>query len=111
MNVEDPPKKSAKWFIICVTAIYGLAFPILFMMALFSFMIFDSPQMTALIGYTVILLIFCVPFSIPLALYRMWYYYSQREYKRMYLYTLFPAAVYLFVLIPISILLEIGFRQ
>lgn len=74
-------KRARKWAKIA-TIIYVLLFPVLFMLALASFMIFDSPSMTIPAGLSIIFMYFCVPLSIPPTIYFVWSKYSKGDYKR-----------------------------
>jgi hypothetical protein len=72
------------------TIIYFLLFPLLFMFAAASVMIFDSPSMPVPLGLSIIFLYFCIPLSIPFTFYLVWSRYSQGEYRKSRQFCLIP---------------------
>lgn len=89
IDIEDDRKKTKKcaW---AATIIYLILFPLLFMFAVTSIMIFDSPRMSVLFGLSIIFLCFCVPLSIPFTFYFVWSRYSQGKYKKSRQFCLLP---------------------
>lgn len=78
----EKDKKKTKRCAWVTTILYLIALPFLFMIAVTSIMIFDSPSMSIPFGLSIIFLCFCVPLSIPFTIYLIWSRYSQGKYKK-----------------------------
>lgn len=96
MDIPPPIKQDqikTNWCARTATTIYLLLLPFLFMFAVASILIFDSPSMTVPIGLSIIFMYFCVPLSIPFTLYLVWSRYSQNHYKKSRQFCLIPLCV------------------
>jgi hypothetical protein len=82
-------KRAQRWIIIS-TVVYSFLVPFLFWMSLFSFMAFDDPHMTKLLGLLFIFLFLCIPLSIPVAIFFMWRRYFQKQYAKARFYCSIP---------------------
>jgi hypothetical protein len=87
-------KRKAKRWAVVWTVIYLMLMPVLFMFALFSFMIFDNPRMTLPIGFSVIFTFFWTPLSMAIAIYSIWKSYSRSQYSQMYGYCALPFFIF-----------------
>ncbi len=56
-------QKKARRFVTVWTCLYVIFFPLIFWMALWRILIFDSPNITAFIGIPIICTFLCVPLS------------------------------------------------
>ena len=65
---SDKNAMGSRIFTWCWIFVYSLSFPFVFLFALLSYMIFDSPSITALQGYSVIGLCMSVPISMLVAI-------------------------------------------
>lgn len=74
--------------------IYLLLFPVLFIFAIASVLIFDSPSMTMPVGLSIIFMCFCVSLSIPFTFYLIWSRYLQGDYKKSRQFCLIPIYIY-----------------
>jgi hypothetical protein len=83
-------QKKAKNYGLISTVAYGILFPILLYLSLFSFMAFDNPRMTIPLGLTYIFLFLSIPLSIPIALFFIWLKYSHAEYKKALVFCALP---------------------
>jgi Mn2+/Fe2+ NRAMP family transporter len=92
-SVEEDRKKTKKCIWIA-TISYLCLLPFVFMLAVASIMVFDSPSMTVAIGLSIIFMYFCVPLSIPVTLYLVWSRYSQGDYKKSRWCCLMPLCVF-----------------
>lgn len=90
MNLEKKKSKKYGWI---ATIIYLLLFPIVIGLAGASFMVFDSPSMTAIGGLSIIFMYLCIPISIPITLYLVWSRYTQGKYRQSRLLCLIPLAI------------------
>ena len=89
---EDERKKTKNCLRIA-TIVYLLLFPFLFVFAVASIMVFDSPSISIPIGLLNIFIYFWMPLSIPLALYLMWSRYLRSDYKTSRQYGWLPIYV------------------
>ncbi|GEM_PF-6615506 len=89
IDVKDDNKKT-KIYAWVATTVYLILLPFIFMFAATSIMIFDSPSMSIPFGLSIIFLCFCVPLSIPFAIYFVWSRYSQKKYRESLQFCLLP---------------------
>jgi hypothetical protein len=82
--------KTIAWF---ATVFYLILLPFSFMFACATFLFFDNPNLSLQLGLPVIFLYFCVPLSIPLALCRIWFRYSDGKCKESRRYCLLPLCI------------------
>lgn len=99
METQVKSKKMAKWFILSMTIIYAVIYPFVFFGALFTSVYFLRPDMSSLSILSIILPVFCIPISIPVSIFKMWFKYLARDYKRMSLFTFLPILTSIVVLI------------
>lgn len=93
MNIAfevEGSRKKTKSCIRAATIMYLILFPFLFMFAIATVMVFDSPSMTVPFGLSIIFLFFCVPLSIPFTIYLVWSRYAQGKYKKSRQFCLLP---------------------
>ena len=87
---KENDKKQTKRYAWLATSVYLILLPFLFMFAITSILIFDSPSMSVFFGLSIIFLFFCVPFSILCAFYFIWSRYLRGEYKKSRRFCLLP---------------------
>lgn len=75
-------KRSTKKWLSISTIFYICLFPFLFYFSLFSFMVFDNPNMTTVMGIFFIFLFLTIPISIPVSVFLMWRRYFQMQYSK-----------------------------
>ena len=95
ISLAEKERKKTKKYAWLATVIYLLLFPFLLMLAGASILVFDSPSMPIPLGLSIIFVYFCVPFSIPVAVYLVWSRYSRGVYKESRQFCLMP--LYFFV--------------
>ena len=95
-NAEDPvteispEQKKARRFVTVWTCLYVIFFPLIFWMALWSILIFDSPSITALIGIPIICAFLCVPLSMLVSVWKMWSHYFHKQYHKIHWFCALP---------------------
>jgi threonine/homoserine/homoserine lactone efflux protein len=87
---EPTSSKKCKWGLIFCTAIYTLLFPFLFYMALLSAMVSDNPRITSFFVGVIMLIVLCIPLSIPISIYFMWSRYFRKQYDKARLFSWIP---------------------
>jgi hypothetical protein len=86
-------RKKTKKCALAATITYLILFPFLLMLAVASFMVFDSPNITVPFGLSIILMYFLMPLSIPFTFYLVWSRYSRGDYKKSRRFCLLPIYV------------------
>lgn len=103
-NAEDPvteispEQKKARRFVTVWTCLYIIFFPLIFWMALWSILIFDSPSITALIGIPIICAFLCVPLSMLVSVWKMWSHYFHKQYQKIHWFCALPFFMLLFAI-------------
>ena len=103
-SAEDPvteissEQKKARRFVTVWTCLYVIFFPLIFWMALWSILIFDSPSITALIGIPIICAFLCIPLSMLVSIWKMWSEYFHAQYEKLYWFCALPFFVLLFAI-------------
>ena len=90
---RDKNTMGSRIFTWCWIFIYSLAFPFVFLCSLFSYMVFDSPSITALQGYSVIALCMSVPVSMLVAIKLMVSACARKDYAKARWYFGLPIIV------------------
>ena len=117
MNVSNEPhdslpqdllamQKKMFQFVLIWTCIYIVLFPLIFWMALWSALVFDSPGMSISIGLTIIGATFCIPLSMMVSVWKMWSYYFRDEHNKIYRILALPLWAFLFAVI-VNIFLKV----
>ncbi len=116
MNIENesaeeggieisPEQKKARRFVTVWTCLYVISFPLVFWMALWSILIFDSPSITVFIGIPIICAFLCIPLSMLVSIWKMWSYYFHNQYRKIYWFCALPFFMFLFA-ISINIVVQ-----
>lgn len=79
---ESEPRSSKNRGLILCTAVYVLLFPFFFYMALLSAMVSDNPNIMPFLVGVIMLIVFCIPLSIPISIYLMWSRYFRKQYDK-----------------------------
>ncbi len=94
----SPEQKKARRFVTVWTCLYVILFPLIFWMALWSILIFDSPSITALIGIPIICAFLCVPLSMLVSIWKMWSHYFHKQYYKIHWFCALPFFMFLFAI-------------
>jgi hypothetical protein len=94
----SPEQKKARRFVTVWTCLYVIFFPLIFWMALWSILIFDSPSITALIGIPIICAFLCVPLSMLVSIWKMWSHYFHKQYHKIHRFCALPFFMLLFAI-------------
>ena len=94
----SPEQKKARRFVTIWTCLYVIFFPLIFWMALWSILIFDSPSISVFIGIPIICAFLCVPLSMLVSIWKMWSQYFHAQYEKLYWYCALPFFVFLFAI-------------
>lgn len=105
MNSENElrEQKKAKRFVIIWTCIFGLSFPFVFSMSLWSAFIFENPKTTLYTGIPIICAFLCVPLSMLVSIWKMWSHYLRKEYSDVYWFCSLPFFTVLLALLFTSV--------
>lgn len=97
-------QKTTKWWILTMTLLYLVAFPVLLYASFFSVAVLESASaIKEFFQLIFVFVCFCVPLSIPLSIYFMWRRYFQREYKKAYFYCAVPIVTSIVVYVLIQL--------
>lgn len=99
---NDKNAMGSRIFTWCWIFVYSLAFPFVFFFALLSYMIFDSPSITALQGYFVIGLYMSVPISMLVAIKLMVSACARKNYTKARWYFGIPVLVFTLAIVLIE---------
>ncbi len=92
-------KKKAWLYAIVATVFYAPLFPIATFMALFSFMIFGTSDVSIVEGWILILLMFCIPVSMVVSISTLWVHYVKSIYSNALFYAFLPISTFFCVAI------------
>ena len=109
IHSKETTGKVAKRYAWIATIVYLILFPFLCMLALASFLVFDSPSISTGLGLIFIFGHWCVPLSIPISLYKAWSQHADGNYKKCRQYCLMP--LYIFTVLTIFIIMVNTIRQ
>ena len=109
MNIENnsdedpvteisPEQKKARRFVTVWTCLYVIFFPLIFWMALWSILIFDSPSITAFTGILIVGAFLCVPLSMLVSVWKMWSHYFHKQYHKIHWFCALPFFMLLFAI-------------
>ena len=99
---SDKNTMGSRIFTWCWIFIYTLAFPFVFSWSLLSYMVFDSPSITALQGYSVIALFMSVPISMLVAIKLMVSGCARKNYAKARWYFGIPLVVFTLAIVLIE---------
>ena len=92
--LHDKERKKTKRYAWVATIVYIVLFPFLVMLAAASGMVSDSPSITFQVVLSVVILYFCIPLSIPVALYLVWSRFLRGHYRNSRYYCFIPLYVF-----------------
>lgn len=87
-------RKTAKFYAIAWTIIYLVLFPFFAYIALLSGMLLENPKTTVPVGLSMMLVMFCIPLSMPISIYLMWTNFSRHNYNKTLFYGLLPLFIF-----------------
>ena len=97
--------KMLKWGLGICTAVYVLAFPFLSGMAFVcSMLAFERPTETPFTTGVILVVMSCVPLSIPVSIYLAWSKYFRNRLDKALVFAGFPVYVFIFMLLICSLL-------
>ena len=82
VNFKEIEDKKARRLAKTITIVYLLLFPVFFVFALASCMVFDKPNMNIPFGLMLIFLCFSIPLSMLFTLYLVWSRYTRGNYEQ-----------------------------
>jgi hypothetical protein len=97
--------KMLKWGLGICTTVYVLAFPFLLAMAFVcSMLAFERPTETSLTIGIIVVVMSCVPLSVPVSIYLMWSRYFRRQTNKALIFAGLPVCVFVAMLLICGLL-------
>ena len=97
--------KMLKWGLGICTTIYVLAFPFLLGMAFVcSMLAFERPTETPLTIGVIVVVMSCVPLSVPVSIYLLWSRYFRRQVNKALIFAGLPVYVFVAMLLICGLL-------
>ncbi len=97
--------KMLKWGLGICTTVYVLAFPFLLAMAFVcSMLAFERPTETSLTIGIIVVVMSCVPLSVPVSIYLMWSRYFRRQINKALIFSGLPVYVFVAMLLICGLL-------